>query len=461
MTEALKSCWPLLLGIGLMMLGNGLQGSLLGVRASIEGFPTAITGLIMSAYYMGFLFGSIITPKILASVGHVRVFAALASLASTAALIHAVFADPYVWGVFRLLTGFSFAGLYIVSESWLNDTATNETRGSILSIYMVITFGGMAGGQILLNSYDPASFQLFVIVSVLVSLALIPSALSASPMPNMEAPDNLGIRQLYAISPLGVVSALVVGIAHGGFYSMAAVYGSLIGLSVGQISIFISAAVVGGALLQMPIGRLSDFMDRRKVLLMTAAVSLALCLVLLELQTWDNKLWFMGGAMLFGGFCFPLYSLCLAHTNDHLQPNQMVAASSGLLLVNGVGAIAGPIGVSLLMGAVGSWMFFVFMGGACSIIVIFAIYRMSVKEAVPLDDQNDFVAMPVRSGMVAVTLNPESEEWDEEEPDETSPPKMSKASIGIMADREDEDEEEEDEEQSPLNDGPTPWNRNG
>lgn len=343
MTEALRSCWPLLVGIGLMMLGNGLQGSLLGVRANIEGFPTAITGLIMSGYYVGFLFGSVVTPKILESVGHVRVFAALASLASTAALVHAVFPDPYIWVIFRIFTGFSFAGLYIVSESWLNDTATNETRGSILSIYMIITFGGMAGGQFLLNSSDPGGYQLFIVVSVLVSLALIPTALTASPMPSMEAPDKLGIRKLYKISPLGVVGVIIVGITQGAFFAMAAVYGGLIGLTVGQISFFISLSVIGGALMQLPIGKLSDIIDRRKVLMLTAAVTAVAAIAMYNVEGLSNKLWFMGFSVIFGGFCMPLYSLCLAHTNDHLEPNQMVAASSGLIFLNGVGAIIGQL----------------------------------------------------------------------------------------------------------------------
>lgn len=459
MRQAIISCWPLLLGIGLMMLGNGLQGSLLGLRANIEGFPTAVTGFIMSGYYVGFLIGSVITPKILASVGHVRVFAALASLASTAALVHAVFPDPYVWGFFRIVTGFSFAGLYIVSESWLNGAATNETRGQILSFYMVITFGGIAGGQLLLNSYDPGGFQLFVIVSVLVSLALIPTALTATPMPSMEASDKLGIRKLYKISPLGVVGVIIAGIVLGGFFAMAAVYAGLIGLTVGQISLFISMTVMGGALMQMPIGRLSDKMDRRKVLMMTASIAAILAIILSQLQGLDNKLYFLAISLVFGGFCMPLYSLCLAHTNDYLEPSQMVAASSGLILLNGVGAILGPISVSALMSAFGPSAFFPFIAAACCCIVLFGLYRMSMRPSVPIDDQVDFVAMPVRSGLVAVNMNPESEEWDEEETDESlAASKLSKAAMEIMADSDDDDD---DEEEDPMDDGPTLWNRNG
>jgi MFS family permease len=457
MREALLACWPLLVGIGLMMLGNGLQGSLLGVRAGLEGFPTAITGLIMSGYYVGFLVGSFVTPKILGSVGHVRVFAALASLASTAALIHAVLPDPYVWGVFRIVAGFCFAGLYIVSESWLNDAATNETRGQILSIYMVVTFGGIAGGQFLLTVADPGGFNLFIIVSVLVSLALIPSALTASPMPNMEAPEKLGIRKLFRISQLGVVGIVIVGVIHGGFFAIAAVYGGLFGLSLPQISLFISLVVVGGALMQFPIGRASDLLDRRLVLLLTAGAAAGCSLLVFYTESTGNVWFFMVAVALFGGFSMPLYSLCIAHTNDHLAPGQMVAASSGLILVNGAGAVAGPIIVSSLMGVAGYSAFFIFMAGACFCIVLFTLYRMIVRDAAPLEDQSDFVAMPVRSGLIAVNMNPEAD-WDESEDEDNGTYRMlSKASMAILAEYGDDDDDEDDL----MDDGPSLWNRNG
>ncbi|OUR78034.1 hypothetical protein A9Q83_08570 [Alphaproteobacteria bacterium 46_93_T64] len=463
MREAILVCWPLLLGIGLMMLGNGLQGSLLGVRASLEGFPTAITGIVMSGYYVGFLIGSVVTPKILMNVGHVRVFAALASLASTAALIHAVLPDPYVWGVFRIVTGFCFAGLYIVSESWLNDTATNETRGGILSVYMMVTFGGIAGGQFLLTLSDPGGFELFIIVSVLVSLALVPTALTASPMPSMEEPEKLSLRELFKISPLGVVGMAVVGTIQGGFFSMAAVYGGMIGLSLIQISSFIGLSVVGGALMQYPIGFISDKVDRRKVIVITAILTTVASILVYQSESIENKLWFMGAATLFGGFCMPLYSLFIAHTNDYLKPGQMVAASSGLILVNGVGAVLGPIVVAALMSVFGSTAFFLCMAVASLGIAGFTMFRMTIREAIPVEDQIDFVAMPVRSGYVAVNMNPESEEYDEEEEpqaEEFKPQDLYHVSKAFMSLMEDNDQDDEDED-GLMDDGPTLWNRNG
>jgi MFS family permease len=371
----------------------------------------------MSGYYAGFLFGSVITPKILSNVGHVRVFAALASLASSAALLYVVFVDPIFWGLMRLVTGFSYAGLYIVCESWLNDLSTNETRGQMLSIYMIIVMGGMALGQMFLNVADPAGFKLFVVISVLVSLALIPLALTANPAPNFMRISRLGLKKLYKISPLGVTGMAAQGIIGGAFYGMAAVYGNQIGLSVAQISTFISIVIVGGVLLQWPVGRLSDIFDRRQVILVTTMLSGAAALLAMIMAERGELLWFLLGAGLFGGFSVPLYSLCIAHTNDYLEPSDMVAASSGLMMVNGFGAIFGPLIVGQLMSTIGTYIFFGIIAAGHIGIGIFAMLRMYQTKATPLADQGDFVAMPVRSGSIVAALNPEAEEWDEEETD--------------------------------------------
>jgi MFS family permease len=266
MMAAVRSCWALLLGIALMMLGNGLQGSLLGIRASLEGFPTTATGILMSGYFAGFLVGSVLTPKMVARVGHVRVFAALASLASSAILIHVVWINPVSWTVIRLVSGFCYAGLYVVCESWLNDQATNQTRGQLLSIYMVVMLGGAAAGQGLLNVADPAGPNLFILVSVLVSLSLIPMLLSTGRTPPFEAPRPVGIRQLYLVSPTGVVGYFGAMMASGAYFGMGAVYARELGLSVRDISLFVSLIMLGGMFLQWPLGRLSDTWDRRQVL---------------------------------------------------------------------------------------------------------------------------------------------------------------------------------------------------
>lgn len=420
MYSALMAAWALLLGMAFIMLGNGLQGTLLGLRATLEGFPTTITGFVMTGYFVGFLLGSTIAPRIVQRVGHIRVFAALASLASASALVHAVFIDPWTWGTMRIVTGFSYAGLYVVAESWLNDRATNETRGQILSIYMVVTYGGMTAGQFLLNVGDPAGFDLFVLISVMVSLALVPISLTAAPAPNFDAPSPVGLRLLYTISPLGVVGGLATGLSNGVIFGMGAVFGKAAGMSNAEISMFMGLILLGGMLLQWPVGRISDFLDRRKVIIGVTSLAALLAAVagsVPGLPLW----WLLGLTFLFGGMTLPMYSLCGAHLNDFLDPKQMVAASSSFVLVNGLGAILGPTSGSIAMQLVGAKGFFLWLALVHCFIALFALWRMTRRPAVPLEDQGAFVSMPPRPSPVAVTLNPETPEdaadWEEIPPD--------------------------------------------
>ncbi|MBC8240713.1 MAG: MFS transporter, partial [Alphaproteobacteria bacterium] len=224
MFQVISNSWALFLGLGLIMLGNGLQGSLLGLRASLEGFGVTATGLVMSGYFIGLLAGAAIMPKLVARVGHVRSFGAMASLASTSILVHVVVIDPWIWWGMRFVTGFAYAGLYIVTESWLNDASENSTRGQLLSFYMLISLGGMAGGQFMLNIANPSSYELFVLISLLVSIAVIPILLSVSKAPDFNTSESVGILQLYQVSPLGVFGMLVNGIMMGAIFGMGAVY---------------------------------------------------------------------------------------------------------------------------------------------------------------------------------------------------------------------------------------------
>lgn len=416
MLSAVGSVWALFLGIAFMMLGNGLQGTLLGVRATLEGFPTGVTGLVMTAYYLGFLAGSMLTPKIVERVGHIRVFAALASIASASVLVHAVLIDPWTWGAMRLATGFSYAGLYVVSESWLNDRSTNETRGQILSVYMIVMLGGLALGQLLLNVGDPGNFELFILISVLVSVALVPIALTASPAPSFDAPTPVGLRELYRVSPLGVVGGMGNGMASGMLFGMGAVYAQLAGMTVGQVSLFMALMFVGAMLLQWPIGRISDVLDRRKVILAVASLASAVFLAVALMP--GLPVWIvLASAFVFGGLALPMYSLCGAHLNDHLEPRQMVAASGGYVLMNGLGASLGPVTASAAMTSAGPVGFFLALALIHCGIGLFAVWRMMRRPAVPLAEQGPFVAMPQRGSPIAATLNPETPEsfddWQE------------------------------------------------
>lgn len=386
MLAAIRTTWSLLVGITFLMLGIGLQGTLLGVRAAIEGFSTTITGVVMSAYFVGFLLGSVLTPKLVERVGHIRVFAALASLASIAVLAHILIIEPITWAAIRLITGICAAGLAVVAESWLNARADNETRGQLLSVYMIVTLAGIALGQFLLNLADPAGFELFVIVSILVSLALIPMLLSVTPAPRVSTPARVGLKQLYAISPLGAIGCLGTGMADGAFFGMGAVYAESIGLSVAEISSFMGIAVIGGMLLQWPIGSLSDRYDRRTVLTFVVFLT-ALIALIAGLTASLSKIGLLISIALFGGLYLPTYSLCVAHTNDYLDSQQMVAASGSLVLVFGIGASIGPLITALAMSWFGDGGFFWFLTLIHLALGAFALYRIKIHVATPMEAQ--------------------------------------------------------------------------
>ena len=368
------------------MLGDGLQGTLLAVRADQEGFSATITGLIMSSFYVGFLLGSIMTPKITTRVGHIRVFAALAALASATILVHAIFVHVPVWIALRFISGFCFAGLYIVAESWLNDRATNESRGKLLSLYMVVSYLGVGAGQLLLNLAEPTEYLLFILTSVLISIAVVPLLLSAGSPPAFRESVNISLRELFLLSPLGIVSMFAVGLVTATFFAIGPVFGQRIGLNVEDISYFMAAAVVGTIVLQGPVGALSDRFDRRIILTIVtllAALSAAICVPLSQ----DSYLMLLLSVGLFGGLAFPLYSICIAYTNDHLDPSQMIAASGSLVLIGGLGAIFGPILTASIMDRFGNDYFFWSMAGTHGLMGLFALYRMTRSAAVPLKKQ--------------------------------------------------------------------------
>jgi MFS family permease len=321
--------------------------------------------------------------------------------------------NPASWIGMRIVTGFSYAGLYVVAESWLNDRSTNETRGQMLSMYMVVVLAGMGGGQLLINLYDPGSFELFLLASVLVSLALVPILLTASPAPAFEAPSSISLFELYRISPLGVVGCFGTGMAQATLIGMGAVYAAAIALPVGEISLFMGLVYLGGMFLQWPIGRLSDKLDRRKVLTATTLVAGAAALIAFLIGL-DLGLWpLLACVALLGGTCMPLYSLVVAHTNDHLKPEQMVAASGTLYLALGVGASAGPILASLAMEEIGPKAYFLFLAGVHGGLGAFALYRMTRRPGIALADQGE--AIPVSQAASPVMGAIYAEEWQEAE----------------------------------------------
>ena len=418
MIAAMRSTWTLFLGLALVMLANGLQGTLLGVRAGLEGFSITVTGAIMSGYFVGVLAGSGLAPRLVGLVGHARVFAAMASLASTAALIHAVLVDPWIWFAMRLVSGFALAGLYVAAESWLNDSVGNESRGKLLATYMIVVLAGVGGGQFLLNLGDPADYPLFVIASVLISLALLPVLLTAAPAPDFSAPSPLSLRDLYRLSPLGVVSCFGVGIVQGTLWGMAPVFGEKMGYSIAEITIYSSAIFVGGILFQWPLGWISDRFDRREVL--TAILIVASAVAGATFFTGIVSIWPSFAAMLLiGGMCMPSYSICIAHANDFLKPSQMVAASAGLYFVFSAGASLGPFATASVMTALGPTAFYLPVAAVTGGIALFALYRMNRRPSLPLDEQGPSIYLqgqvsPVVTEVAAEYMIEEAESTDAE-----------------------------------------------
>lgn len=404
---------PLFVALALLMLGNGLQSSLVGLAANTRGFGTSTTGVVMSGYYVGFLIGAMTVPRIVSAVGHIRVYAGLASLGSMALLIYTLFVDPSLWFVMRLMTGFCLAGLYMVAESWLNAAVPNEARGRMLSIYMVVVTGGLAGGQLLLNVGEPDGFQLFVIASVLVSFAVVPIALAPSEAPPIPAPERgLPIRETYQRVPLGVVGAVLVGTTGGAFYAIAPVWADDAGMSIARISFFMFAALIGGVALQWPLGSLSDRISRRRVLL-GASLGAAAAAVWLVLAP-ALGLTAIVAVFLYGGMSMPMYSLAISHVNDATPEDRMVAVGAVLMFSNGLGAIAGPFlgsAAIALFGSMGFWLFLAVLHGGFA---IFSSYRVIRLRAMDVTKQA-FLSVPTRSTSVVWTYHgDDAEDADEQ-----------------------------------------------
>ncbi|RIA56231.1 MFS transporter [Dichotomicrobium thermohalophilum] len=415
-SAALK-IWALLLGMGAMLAGNGLQSSLLGLRAESEGFGDGITGLMMSGFYLGFLAGSVLTPKMLRNVGHVRTFGALASLASIAILVHGLFIDPAVWTAMRFMTGLSFAGLYVVTESWLNHSVPNTLRGSILALYWVIGYLGLAAGQVMLNAAPPETSDLFILCSIVISFALVPILLTATPQPDVSTPQSVSLRFLVQTAPLGAIGCFATGTAQGVILGMAPVYASKLGLSVAEVSVFMIALVVGGVVLQWPLGKLSDIFDRRKVIL-GIALSAAVAALLMEAVAAVSFTALLLACAVMGGLVLSLYPIFLAYTNDWLEPNQMVAASGTLVLTFGAGAILGPSGAGWLMGMFGPEGFVAYLALIHLGIAVFAIYRMT-RRAAP-EEQGEYVLGPSQPAPSATLWAEEIAETDGEPEEEAA-----------------------------------------
>ncbi len=408
MITTLAPVGALLLSVALLLTGNGLQGTLLPVRANLENFGAFSIGVMGSAYYVGFVAGCVLTPKLIRRVGHIRLFTAMVAIASVVPLAHAMLVGALPWWLLRVMTGLCLAGLYLIIESWLNERATPENRGLVFTTYTTVNFTVITLGQMLMLADDPLRFHLFSLASILVSLAAVPVALTRSPQPAPISSARLPVGRLYRVSPVGVAGVLTVGLANGAFWGTAPAFAAQAGLSVPQIAWFMSATVVGGALAQWPFGRLSDRMDRRRTILIACLLACAAAVLVIFTYLAMPAL-MIGAAFLFGVFSFPLYALSVAHTNDMAKDVDFVAVAGGLLLINGAGSVVGPVAAGLAMERFGPLGLFGFTALIHSTMAGFALYRMRQRAAPPQDQKADFVPMPA-TAPVRADLDPRADE---------------------------------------------------
>ena len=379
--------------MGVLMLGAGLQSTLLGVRATLEGFPAPVTGIIMSSYYLGNLLGTLAAPPLLRKVGHIRVFAAFAAVAAASTLLQGAFVTAWAWAAMRLLTGLCFAGIYVVAESWLNDRAERDSRARLLAVYMVVLYFGLGAGQFLLLVSDPASTVPFMLVSGLISLALVPIVLSTQPTPTVVVARAVRFRELYRDSPFGVVGVAVAGILSSIIFSIGPVYARLRGLDNSGIATYMAGCILGGVMCQYPIGLLADRIDRRAVIAGVCAVAGAVAAAIALFDRLPLPL-LMTLAAVFSGLVLTIYSLSVSHVNDRLEPAQMVAASSALLLLNGAAAIVGPMLATGLMGLYGPRAYYATLALLAGLLTIYGVWRKLRRKPVPAEHKFHNIGTP-------------------------------------------------------------------
>lgn len=390
MKNALAPVAALLIGVAILLTGQGLQGTLLPVRAGLENFSTLSIGVMGAGYFLGFTLGCLKGVELVKRVGHVRVFAAMTALASATPLVHGLVIEPWAWAFFRILTGFCLAVLYVVIESWLNESSTNENRGTVFSTYVMITLTMMAVGQMMNLLYQPTEFQLFAITSVLVSLAAIPVALSTSPSPEPPHTVKVDLRRLFEISKSGSLGCLAAGLANGTFWALAPVFTASVSEDVSLAAWFMSSAVVGGALAQWPLGFLSDIIGRRRTLLAAGVIGAALGVLTMTIagDAGFVTINLLGAA--WGFVAFPIYGIAVAHTNDFARTDEYVVVSAGLLLMYGAGAIAGPFLASALMTLAGAVAMYAFTGIVHFVLAIYVLARIFGRRSAPAEQHIAF-----------------------------------------------------------------------
>jgi MFS family permease len=388
--KTLGTVVSLLLSYGLLLLANGLFSTLLGVRTQVEGFSATLVGFIVAAYFSGLLLGGLFAGRVVTRVGHIRAFAAFASLMSVSALLIPIFVTPAAWMLLRMLGGFCMAGMIMVTESWLNESASNKTHGQVLSFYMIVNYFAAGCGQFLLNVGDPSQFELFSLASILFSLALLPVLLTRARAPVPVESKRMRLWSLYRIAPLGVFGVFCCGLINSSIHGLGPVYATNMGFSEAQLSTFMAAMIMSGLFLQWPIGHLSDRIGRGPLLVyIPVLVALATSWLLFT----DEYLSILFAAMVFGAFVFTLYSLSAATANDMVTADQRVQVAGALLITYGAGAVSGPIIAGQFMTLLGAQGLFFYFGLISLLLATFALMTRRRRVGSP-DKRKPFVAVP-------------------------------------------------------------------
>ena len=430
MRYIVMAAWPLFLGMMLLQVGNGMQGTVLGIRGEAEGFTTSSMSLVMSGYFLGFLAGSRLTPLMIRRVGHVRVFAALGSMISAVLIMYPLLVDPVAWGAGRIVLGFCFSGVYVTAESWLNNSVDNANRGKALSIYLIAQMAAMVTAQWVVTFGNPGAegdFAMFVVPSILVSLAFAPILLTVSPAPAFETSKPLSISKLFRVSPLGCVGTLFLGGIFSVQFGMSSVFAATAGFSVNEISVFISAFFVGALIFQYPIGWLSDRVDRRMLIMVAGAI----CGFggLLGYVLMGNFSAMVAAAFITGAMSNPLYSLLIAHTNDYLDKDEMAGAAGGLIFINGCGAVVGPVLLGWWMEQQGPQAFFAFILVLGVFIASYAAWRTTRRAATPVAETESYTVVAAGSTPTVVEIAIETAQ-EEAAPEQAAPEQAAAGAAG-------------------------------
>jgi MFS family permease len=410
-----KALFALLLGTSLIVMGSGLLGTALALRADLLGFSGTLTGFVMSAYFVGYVLGTYVCPKIVMSAGHVRAFSAFAATAASAVLLHPLLVHPAVWALLRFVTGACIVGLYMVIESWLNERATNEARGRVFAVYQVTSLVALAAGQYLILVGGDSIGAAFIIAGALLSIGLVPVVLTRVPHPAAISSVRLDLRKLWRISPLGVAGTLVAGLANGAFFALGPVFAQRVGLGTAEVALFMSVVLLGGVALQWPIGHASDLWDRRTVIF-TVSVGGAMFAALATLLLDRSLPGTLGMMLLYGGAAFSLYPLCVAHSNDYADASDYVATASGLLLVYGIGAVIGPLLAGPSIQFIGAYAFLVLLATMQAGLALFILVRMRARRAPPPEAQEPFVMLGRTSQTALEAIAPPDEAQADAEP---------------------------------------------